>query len=82
VILRYKLSTGIRVTRDYAAGLPHIETYGSELNQVWTNIIDNAVYAMEGKGELILRTYAKDKIVIVEIRITARHTCRNPTKDF
>ncbi len=68
VILRHKLSSGIRVTREYAADLPRIEAYGSELNQVWTNILDNAVYAMGGKGELILRTYTKDKNVVVEIQ--------------
>ncbi len=70
VILRHKLGPGIHVTREYATGLPRIETYGSELNQVWTNIIDNAIYAMEGKGELKLRTYAKDNSVVVEIQDT------------
>ena len=40
--------------RDYAADLPHIEAYGSELNQVWTNLIDNAIDAMNGQGEIIL----------------------------
>ena len=36
--------------RDYAADLPRIEAYGSELNQVWTNLIDNAIDAMKGRG--------------------------------
>jgi signal transduction histidine kinase len=67
VILRHKLKDGVRVTRDFAPSLPLIEAYGSELNQVWTNIIDNAIDAMQGKGELRLRTYQKDECVVVEI---------------
>ena len=47
-----------------------IEAFGSELNQVWTNIIDNAVDAMEGQGEIILTTYRKDPWVVVEIKDT------------
>ncbi|MCZ7570595.1 MAG: ATP-binding protein [Ardenticatenaceae bacterium] len=53
--------------RDYAEGLPRIEAYASELNQVWTNIIDNAIDAMQGAGELLIRTYPKDGHVVVEI---------------
>ncbi len=69
VILRHKL-LGIQVIREYAAGLPQIEAHGSELNQVWTNILDNAVYAMGGKGTLKLHTLADDGNVIVEIQDT------------
>ena len=67
VILRHKIKAGIHVARDYAADLPRIEAYGGELNQVWTNIIDNAVDAMQGQGELTLRTYARKHEVVVEI---------------
>lgn len=67
VILRHKLKHGINVTRDYAKGLAHIEAYASELNQVWTNLIDNAIDAMDGRGELLIRTYPKDDRVVVEI---------------
>jgi signal transduction histidine kinase len=67
VILRHKLKDGVIVTRDYAADVPRIEAYGSELNQVWTNIIDNAIDAMNGRGELRLRTYTHGEDVIVEI---------------
>jgi signal transduction histidine kinase len=67
IILRHKLA-GIEIVREYAAGLPKIEAHGSELNQVWTNILDNAAYAMEGKGRLNLRTAAEDGQVLVEIR--------------
>jgi signal transduction histidine kinase len=52
VILRSKLRAGVDVTRYYAPGLPEIEGYGSELNQVWTNLIDNAVDAMDGRGAI------------------------------
>ena len=55
VILRHKLKHGIDVRRDYADDLPEIDAYGSELNQVWTNLVDNAVDAMEGQGELVIR---------------------------
>lgn len=67
VIMQHKLKLGVTVKREYSADLPRIEAYASELNQVWTNIIDNAVDAMNGKGEIILRTYAEDNRVIVEI---------------
>ncbi len=68
LILRHKLKTGVNVIRQYAQNLPHIEAYASELNQVWTNIIDNGIDAMQGQGELILRTYAKNDHVVVEIQ--------------
>ncbi len=67
VILRHKLKAGITVTRDYAPDLPRVEAYGSELNQVWTNLIDNAVDAMKGQGQISLRTSAQDKHIVVEI---------------
>lgn len=61
-----KLDT-ITVRREFAEHLPPIEAYGRELNQVWTNIVDNAIQAMDGQGELSLRTYADGSWVIVEI---------------
>jgi signal transduction histidine kinase len=67
VMLRSKLKGGITVRREYAPDLPHIQAYASELNQVWTNIIDNAADAMEGKGEIVLRTRREGKWVVVEI---------------
>jgi signal transduction histidine kinase len=70
VMLRSKLKAGVQVRRKYAQDLPRIEAFGSELNQVWTNLIDNAVSAMEGQGELVLRTYRQDAWVIVEIKDT------------
>ena len=67
VLLRNKLKQGVSVRREYAEGLPHIQAYGSELNQVWTNIIDNAADAMNGKGELVIRTRQEGQWVVVEL---------------
>jgi len=67
VIMQHKLKKGVAVKRDYFPDLPRIEAYASELNQVWTNIIDNAIDAMNGRGQISLRTYAEDNLVIVEI---------------
>lgn len=70
VILRHKLKGGVQVTREYDPDLPRIEAYAGELNQVWTNLIDNAIDAMEGQGTLTLRTYAQEGHVVVEISDT------------
>jgi signal transduction histidine kinase/predicted CoA-binding protein len=67
VILRNKLKKGIEVERHYAQNLPKIQAYGSELNQVWTNIIDNAIDAMDGQGTLRISTRQHDGWVFVEI---------------
>lgn len=67
IILRHKLKEGIKVIKEYAPDLPRIEAYGSELNQVWTNIIDNACDAMQGNGELRIKIYVQDNCVVVEI---------------
>jgi signal transduction histidine kinase len=61
VILGHKLRGGIDVMKDYGPDLPEIDAYGSELNQVWTNIIDNAVDAMEGRGALTIRATRTDE---------------------
>jgi signal transduction histidine kinase len=55
VILRHRLRDGITVERHIADDLPEIEAYGSELNQVWTNLVDNAIDAMDGSGTLTVR---------------------------
>ncbi|HEV8252022.1 MAG TPA: ATP-binding protein [Candidatus Limnocylindria bacterium] len=60
VILRHKLKGGIEVTRDYQPDLPEIEAWGSELNQVWTNLIDNAADAMDGRGAISIRAESGD----------------------
>ena len=67
IILRSKLKKGVEVVRQYAEDLPVIEAYASELNQVWTNLIDNAIDAMGGAGTIIIRAKRKDPWVVVEI---------------
>jgi signal transduction histidine kinase len=66
-ILNHKLKHGVVVQRDYQRIPFLVNSFGSELNQVWTNIIDNAIDAMHGKGELRIRTYHDDGCVVVEI---------------
>jgi signal transduction histidine kinase len=66
-ILNHKLKQGVVVQRDYQKVPLLVNSFGSELNQVWTNIIDNAIDAMHGKGELRIRTYQEDSCVVVEI---------------
>ena len=66
-ILNHKLKRGVVVQRDYQRVPLLVNSFGSELNQVWTNIIDNAIDAMGGKGELRVRTYREDNCVVVEI---------------
>jgi signal transduction histidine kinase len=68
-MLGHKLKGGVTVVREYA-DLPEIDAYAGELNQVWTNLIDNAVDAMDGQGTLTLRTRAEGDWVIVEIADT------------
>jgi signal transduction histidine kinase len=67
VILRSKLKDGITVHREYAPGMPAVMAYGSELNQVWTNLIDNAADAMGGRGAIIIRTRQEGDWATVEI---------------
>jgi signal transduction histidine kinase len=67
VILRSKLTAGIKVNLEYAKDIPRIEAYGNELNQVWTNILDNAISAMQGTGEIVIRTRVQNPWIIVEI---------------
>jgi len=67
-ILNHKLKRGVTVHRDYQQVPLLVNSYGSELNQVWTNLIDNAIDAMNGKGDLRVRTYREDDCAVVEIR--------------
>lgn len=66
-ILNHKLKHGVTVERSYQPVPLLVDSFGSELNQVWTNIIDNAIDAMNGKGMLRLRIYRDDACVVVEI---------------
>ncbi len=66
-ILNHKLKKGVSVERDYQKLPLLVNSFGSELSQVWTNIIDNAIDAMGGTGKLRVRTYRQDDCVVVEI---------------
>jgi signal transduction histidine kinase len=66
-ILNHKLKHGVEVERDYQPVPLLVDSFGSELNQVWTNIIDNAIDAMHGQGKLRVRTYRDGTCVVVEI---------------
>jgi signal transduction histidine kinase len=69
-MLKHKLETGIEVVRDYDRSLPKLPAYAGELNQVWTNLVDNAVDAMDGMdgtGRLTVRTARDGDHVLVEI---------------
>jgi signal transduction histidine kinase len=65
-MMHYKLKDDVIVTREYS-DLPRISAYGSELNQVWTNLIDNAIDAIGGKGQISVRTKCEPQQVLIEI---------------
>ncbi len=67
IMLGHKLRDGITVARDYAPGVPRVEAYAGELNQVWTNLIDNAVDAMGGAGTLRISTRVEGDAAVVRI---------------
>jgi signal transduction histidine kinase len=75
-ILSHKLKKGVTVTREYDRSLPRLLAFGSELNQVWTNLIDNAIEAiasrfandaMNGQGQIWVRTWREHDHVLVEV---------------
>jgi len=66
-IMNHKLKHGVVVRREYQKIPLLVNSFGSELNQIWTNLIDNATDAMGGKGELRIKTYREDNCVVVEI---------------
>jgi signal transduction histidine kinase len=67
-MLAHKLGENIEIVRDYDGSLPKIAAFPGELNQVWTNLIDNAADAMEGQGKLTVRTAALgDDRIMVEV---------------
>jgi signal transduction histidine kinase len=67
VMLTRKLGEGIRIVKDYDRELPAVPAYPAELNQVWTNLIDNAIDAMDGQGTLTVRTARDGEFALVEI---------------
>lgn len=70
VMLGEKLGDGVAVIRDYGPGVPRIEANPADLNQVWTNIIDNAIDAMNAHGTLRISTRADPEHIFVEIADT------------
>ncbi len=68
-VLRHKLGD-VHVVRQYDSALPRINARGGELNQVWTNLIDNAIDAMHGQGTLTIITRAEAEFIMVEIADT------------
>jgi signal transduction histidine kinase len=60
----------VTVVKDYDRSLPDIPVYGAELNQVWTNLVDNAVQAMDGAGTLTIRTSRVEDMAQIEIADT------------
>jgi signal transduction histidine kinase len=67
LMLGRKLGDGIKVVKDYDHSLPTIPAYAAELNQVWTNLIDNAIGAMDGNGTLTIRTTRDGDFLLVEV---------------
>jgi signal transduction histidine kinase len=67
VMLRHKLPAGVMVVRDYGTDVPLVEAHAGELNQVWTNLIGNALDAMDGAGTLRLATRADQDDVVIEV---------------
>ncbi|MCE3550927.1 ATP-binding protein [Pseudonocardia sp. RS11V-5] len=67
VMLHGKFGDGVQLVKDFDRSLPKISVYAAELNQVWTNLIDNAVQAMNGSGTLTVRTAREGDRLLVEI---------------
>jgi signal transduction histidine kinase len=66
-MLKFRLKHGVEVKREFDASIPRVFAHGSELNQIWTNLIDNAIDAMGGKGVLTIRTSRELDSILVEI---------------
>jgi signal transduction histidine kinase len=68
IMLGHKLKKGdVEVVRDYEKDLPHVCGHASELNQVWTNLLDNAIDAVDGQGRITVRTATENGRVLVEV---------------
>jgi signal transduction histidine kinase len=70
IMLNHKIGDGITVVKDFDRTLPKISAHPAELNQVWTNLIDNAVQAMKGRGTLTVRTSRENDCLLVEVHDT------------
>ncbi|HVQ86788.1 MAG TPA: HAMP domain-containing sensor histidine kinase, partial [Actinomycetes bacterium] len=70
VMFAHKLTPGVDIVREYADDVPQIDAFAGELNQVWTNLIDNAIDAMDGQGTITLSTSSKSGRVVVQVADT------------
>ncbi len=66
-LMQSRIGTGVEVVREFEPALPSIDAYGSELNQVWSHLISNALDAMDGRGRLVLRAAESGEAVRVEV---------------
>lgn len=66
-ILGHKMPPGVEIVRDYQEELPKPTVYGSELNQVWTNLLDNAICAVKDEGTITIKTSNADEHIVVKI---------------
>jgi signal transduction histidine kinase len=66
-ILRGRLSEGVTVVREYGTDLPEIEAYGAELNHVWSNLLENALDALQGRGTLNVRVARSEDGVVIQV---------------
>jgi signal transduction histidine kinase len=66
-VMSGKVAAGVTVVKDYDRSLPAVPVYAGELNQVWTNLVHNALDAMQGSGTLTLRTAREGDCALVEI---------------
>ncbi|HSU66660.1 MAG TPA: ATP-binding protein, partial [Tepidisphaeraceae bacterium] len=69
-MLTHKISPGVEIVREYDRSLPRIPAFGSELNQVWTNLLDNALDAVNGHGRITLRTSLDGDHILVQVMDT------------
>jgi signal transduction histidine kinase len=67
VLLKHRLKGGVKIIKEYDSDLPEIEAFGAELSQVWINLIDNAIYAMDGEGELTITATRDGDGVLITI---------------
>jgi signal transduction histidine kinase len=67
VMMSGKFGEGVRIVKDFDRTLPRVPAYAAELNQVWTNLIDNAVHAVDGDGTITIRTARDGNQALVEV---------------
>ncbi|MBT3909306.1 MAG: hypothetical protein HOF27_06470 [Rhodospirillaceae bacterium] len=67
VILKHKMPAGVEIAKAYASDLPMVTVYGSELNQVWTNLLDNAIDAVADGGRIDIATRADGERVVISV---------------